>query len=311
MCFRPAGQDVLVADFAVAQILEVAARRLDCPDLGLRIARRQDLAMLGPLALAIRSAPTGLDALNCASRYLFLHARRLTISLAEDPDGARGVVAVRYGSPLGDPPPIQSVDLGLALVHRTITHLIDERYGLRSVDLRYRPPAPLAVYEEFFGAPVRTNRPAAALRVPRSLSDHPLRGGDEHLMRLALTVLAELDPGGCASTAERVQLLLQRCLGTTPPEIAVIARLLTMHPRTLQRRLAAENTSFARILDDVRRRQAHRYLTTTEMPMSQIAHLVGLADQSILTRYARRWWNATPREIRRGVPVDQLGHSHQ
>ncbi len=82
----------------------------------------------------------------------------------------------------------------------------------------------------------------------------------------------------------------------------MISRLLTMHPRTLQRRLAAENTSFATILDDVRRRQAHRYLTTTEMPMSQIAHLVGLADQSILTRYARRWWNATPREIRRDVP---------
>lgn len=58
--------DVLVSDLAVARILESAAHELDCPDLGLRIASRQDLGMLGPLALAIRNAPTVEDALGCA-----------------------------------------------------------------------------------------------------------------------------------------------------------------------------------------------------------------------------------------------------
>ncbi|QHE66894.1 AraC family transcriptional regulator [Rhodococcus sp. WAY2] len=295
--------DMLVADLAVVRILESAARVLDCPDLGLRVAARQDLGMLGPLALAIRNAPTVADAIECTSRYLFLHARGMSIAMEADPNGARGVLALRYEvSPDGLPVSVQGVDLGLGFVHRTIESLMGGRYGLRSVDLPYRPAAPIDRYEKFFGAPVRIARPAALLRVPRSITTHPLLGADEALMRLALTFLARQAPSHPApGTATQVQAAVLQSLGTTPPEIGVVARLLAMHPRTLQRRLAAEGTSFAAILDEVRRKQTRRYLTTTDMPMSQIAALVGLTEQSTLTRCCRRWWNATPREVRRGA----------
>lgn len=293
--------DVLVSDLAVARVLETTAHELDCPDLGLRIASRQDLGMLGPLALAIRNAPTLADALGCASRYLFLHARGLTISMESDPDGARGVVAVRYGSSATHPIPIQGTDLSLGFIHRATKLLVgDDRYGLRSVDLPYRPPAPIEVYEHFFGAPVRVGKPSALLRIPRSFVNRPLNGSDEGLMQLALTFLAEQAPGAAGDVTEQVRAALQRSLGTTAPEIAVIARLLVVHPRTLQRRLAAEGTSFAIILDDVRRGEALRYLTTTSMPMSQVAALIGLSEQSTLTRCSRRWWNSTPLDVRRG-----------
>jgi len=92
---------------------------------------------------------------------------------------------------------------------------------------------------------------------------------------------------------------VQQLLGTTAPQIDSVARLLMIHPRTLQRRLAAEHTSFAAIVDDVRRSEARRYLTTTDLPMSQIASLLGLAEQATLTRCARRWWDSTPTAIRR------------
>src|SRR5688572_20627679 len=39
--------DLLVPDLAMAEVLEIAARELDRPDLGLLIAGRQDLGMLG------------------------------------------------------------------------------------------------------------------------------------------------------------------------------------------------------------------------------------------------------------------------
>ncbi|WP_406236781.1 AraC family transcriptional regulator [Nocardia sp. NBC_01009] len=295
--------DLLVPDQAVAAVLELAAHRLDCPDLGLRIARRQDLDMLGPLALAIRNSPTLADVVECSSRYLFLHARSLSLILEPDPYGDRGVLALRYGVPPGDPTPIQGTDLGLAFVHRTIQRLVEDRYGLRSVELPYRPEAPLHTYEELFGAPVRINRPAAVLRVPSSLATRPLSGGDENLHRLAMAFLAEQSGGANASLVPKVRAAVQQLLGTTPPEIGAVARLLTAHPRTLQRRLATEGTSFAAILDDVRRDAARRYLTTTDMPMSQVASLIGLSEQATLTRSCRRWWATTPTAIRRdGTP---------
>ncbi|MFE3023262.1 AraC family transcriptional regulator [Nocardia tengchongensis] len=296
--------DLLVPDQAVAAVLELAAHRLDCPDLGLRMARRQDLDMLGPLALAIRNATSLAAVLECTSRYLFVHARSLSLTMEADPYGDRGVIALRYGANApGLPTPVQGTDLGLAFVHRTIQRLVEDRYGLRSVELPYRPVAPIRTYEEFFGAPVRIERPAALLRGPATLGDRTLAGGDENLHRLAMAFLAEQSGDAAAAVAPRVRTTLQKLLGTAAPEIEVVARLLTIHPRTLQRRLTAEGTTFAAILDEVRRDEARRYLTTTDMPMSQVASLLGLSEQSVFTRCCQRWWGATPTAVRRGKTV--------
>ncbi|WP_245663490.1 AraC family transcriptional regulator [Nocardia inohanensis] len=296
--------ELLVPDQAVAAAMELAAHRLDCPDLGLRMSRRQDLEMLGPLALAIRNSPTLADVLECTSRYLFVHARSLSLTMEPDPYGDRGVIALRYGvTTPGAPTPVQGTDVGLAFVHHAIARLTGERYGLRSVELPYRPIAPVRVYEEFFGAPVRTERPAALLRVPSALANRPLSGGDENLHRLAMAFLAQQAGGAATALAPKVRIALQKLLGTAAPEIGAVARLLTVHPRTLQRRLTAEGTSFAALLDEVRRSEARRYLTTTDIPMSQIASLLGLSEQSTFTRCCQRWWGATPTAVRRGGPA--------
>ncbi|AKU18597.1 AraC family transcriptional regulator [Luteipulveratus mongoliensis] len=296
------GDDLLVEGEAAATVLEIAAHELDCPDLGLRVAARQDFGMLGPLALAIQNSPTIGDALECTSRYLFVHAEALSLSLVDDPYGTRGIVAVHYGvtEPLPDglPFPIQATDMGLGFLHRAIGFLANGPYGLRTVELPYRPPGPIAAYESFFGVPVRVGRPAALLRVPLSLASQPLTDIDTNVRQLALAFLAERAPEAPNSLAPRVHSAVQQSLGTTPPEIASVARLLALHPRTLQRRLAAEGTSFAAIVDDVRRNAASRYLTTTDMPMSQVAGLLGLSEQSALTRCCRRWWNTTPSAVR-------------
>ncbi len=155
------------------------------------MATRQDLGSPGPLALAIRNAPTVATVLECTSRYLFLHAQGMSIAAEADPNGARGVLALRYGvSPDERLVSAQGMDLGLGFVHRALEFLLGGRYGLRSVDRPYRPRAPIDRYERFFGAPVQIARPAAMLRVPRSITTLPLSGADETLMRSALTFLA-------------------------------------------------------------------------------------------------------------------------
>ena len=291
--------DLLVPDLAVAEVLEIAARELDRPDLGLQIAARQDLGMLGPLALAIQNSPTLADALECTSRYLFVHARSLSLSLVPDPYGARGVVALRYGSEIGDLTQVQGTDLGLGFLHRALQSLVGDSYGLRSVELPHRPAAPLQAHEEFFGTTVRIARPAALLRVPSELATRSLHGGDPALRRLALAFLDQQAAESGPNLVPKVRGAVQQSLGTAPADIESVARLLAMHPRTLQRRLADEGSGFAGILDDVRRQLARRYLTTTDMPLSQVAGLLGLSEQSALSRCCRRWWQSTPTAVRR------------
>ncbi|SUA44894.1 Colonization factor antigen I subunit D [Nocardia africana] len=297
--------DVLVPGMAMAELLEFAASDLGCPDLGLRVAARQDLTMLGSLAVAMQHSATVGDAMECTSRYLFVHARSLRLTVGDDPRGHGDVAGLYYG-PATAEGPVQGTDLGLAFTHRAVTYLHKGDYGLAGVELPYRPPASGRIYQEFFGCPVYFARPghrAAVLRVPRKVLNFKLIGVNDNLRRLALAFLAEQAPAPTAASvrseiAPRVRAIVRESVGTRMIDVAAVARLLSMHERTLQRRLEQENTTFGRLVDDVRRETAHRLLTTTDLPLGQVAGMVGFAEQSGLSRAVRRWWNAAPREIR-------------
>jgi AraC-like DNA-binding protein len=292
--------DAVIRSLVAAQILEVAAGEAHCPDLGLRLAGQQNIAVLGPLAIAIENSPTLGDALDCATRFLFVHSPALTVSRVPDPSGRPGVMGLLYGSTEPDPLPPQAVDLGLGLLHRIVVLLNGGRYGLRSVHLPHPPLAPVARYTEFFGADVRFGQAEAVLRVPQALARTPVSGGNRALRDVALDYMRSHFPAPDQSVTDRVASLLARSLGSSPVDIAAIARLLQVHPRTLQRRLAAERTTFDAILDRVRRETAHRLITSTDVPFTQVTAMVGLTEQSALSRAVRRWFGTTPRALRHG-----------
>ncbi|GAA0582622.1 AraC family transcriptional regulator [Paractinoplanes ferrugineus] len=293
--------DAVIRTLDAGRALETAAAQLDCPDLGLRLAQRQDTAILGPLAIAIENSATMGEALDCATRFLFVHSPALTVAQVPDPSGRPGVVGLRYGSTELDPLPPQICDNGLGLLHRIIVRLGGGRYGLRSVHLTHRPLAPVARYTEFFGADVRFGQEAAVLRVPATLTDAKVAGGNRVLREVALDYIRTHFPQAEPTVAERVRMLLTQSLGTAPADLAAVSRRLQTHPRTLQRRLSATGTTFDKILDDVRREMAHRLITTTELPFTQVTAMVGLTEQSALSRAARRWFGTSPRALRRAT----------
>jgi AraC-like DNA-binding protein len=293
--------DAVIPSPAAAQILETAAVELGCPDLGLRLAGQQNATVLGPLALAIENSPTFGDALDTANRFLFVHSPALTVSQIPDPAGRPGVVGLLYRGTEASPLPPQVVDLGLGLFHRIIMLLHGGPYGLRSVHLPH-PPLAATAAAAFFGAEVRFDQPDAVLRVPGGLAAMPVPGGNQVLRDIAVDYITSHFPAPGLRVADRVRLLLTRALGTSTVEVGAIARLLQLHPRTLQRRLAGEGTTFEAILDDVRRETAARLITQTDLPLVRVTAMVGLAEQSALSRAVRRWFGVSPRVLRAGGP---------
>lgn len=288
--------DAVIRSGVAGRVLETAAAELRCPDLGLRLAGQQNTSVLGPLALAIENSATFGDALDCTSRFLFVHSPALSVAQVPDPSGRPGVVGIRYTGV--EPLPPQVADLGLGLLHRIVLLLHGGRYGLRSVHLPHPPLAPVAAYTAFFGADVRFDQPAAVLRVPHSLAAQPVPGGHQVLRDAAVAYLSSHFPDPGRTVAARVRQRLSQALGTSPVDIASIARLLRTHPRTLQRQLAAEGATFEALLDEVRRDAAYRLITQTHLPLTQVTAMVALAEQSALSRAARRWFAASPRELR-------------
>lgn len=291
--------EVLIEDWMLATVLEAAATDLRCPDLGLRVGELQEFSMLGPLSVAIQHSSSVREALDCTSRYMFVHARDMSVVVVEDAGRVEGTVALQYSYGPGVRALPQATDMTLMFMHRAARFLVGADYGLRTVELPHSAAAGRKRYEQAFGVPVRFRRPGALLRIASSFLNRPLRGVDETLRALAMGHLARQTPPGGPVVTGQVRAVLEQSLGTGSVDLADVAHVLAVHPRTLQRHLASEGTSYASVLDGVRRARARFYLTTTDMPMAQVGSLVGLSEQAVLTRCARRWWGRTPSQLRR------------
>ncbi|MEV6071184.1 AraC family transcriptional regulator [Nocardia sp. NPDC052001] len=300
--------DAVVTAESVGWALEVAAIELGCPDLGLRLAERQDFSIFGPLAVAMLNAPTVGEALVCAQRYLFTHHAGISIELCPDPEHQPGVIAMNYRDIAEVSTFSQCIDHAAGILHRLLRHGLGDAYGLRTVYLPHPPRAPASRYAEFFGAEMRFDMTTTLLRLPSEVLARPVLGSDPMLHRLAMDYLArnysELD----RTMTARVRLAIDRALLESTADIATVAQMLHTGPRTLQRALASEGTTFTAVLDTARRDATYRLLCETDLPMGRITALVGLREQSALTRVVRRWYGRTPQEIRAEGHARQSHH---
>ena len=68
-----------------------------------------------------------------------------------------------------------------------------------------------------------------------------------------------------------------------------------MSARTLQRRLAAFDRTFAGLVDEVRYARACDLLRDPGVSLAEVAFLLGFAEQSSFSRSFKRWSGKTPR----------------
>ncbi len=292
-------EDALLSLRAVVHLLEASAAVTGCADFGLRMSHGQDISVLGPLAIAMQNAPTVASAMDYASRYLFVHSPGLVLTLHDNSPLVRKGAELRFEIRLPrQPAQRQTMDLCLADIHHMGQLLGGERYLLRAVTLPHAPLAPASTYVRFFGAPVRFEQEHAGLHIARSTLEASLSAVNETLRRIAVDYLSLHFETPGQALAARVRQALRRTLGTTRGKKANVADLLGMHPRTLQRRLDAEGTSFEVIREEVRRETALRYLSETRIPLTQLAGILGLSEQSALARSCRRWFGTSPSRLR-------------
>ncbi|KAB2888831.1 MAG: AraC family transcriptional regulator [Kofleriaceae bacterium] len=173
-----------------------------------------------------------------------------------------------------------------------------------AVELPHAPPADdLTAYEAVFGVPPRMRRPVGAVELARSDLDRPCPAADPHLSEVILrqaNALLAARPGPSTTYGDRVRRYLVDHLGGNAVSLASAAESLKLSERSLQRRLAAEDTSFDALVDELRRELALRYLADRSMAIGEVAYLLGYSEPSAFHRAFKRWTGSTPAEIRAG-----------
>lgn len=293
--------DALVPLRAATLLLEASAELTGLGDFGLRMSSYQGIEVLGPLSLVMRNAPTVRDALNDVIRYLFVQSPGITVSVDERTSAVPNTVAVSVEVRLsGAIVTRQNSDLCLADAYNFLRLVAGDSCELHAVSLSHQPIASRAVYERFFGARLLEEPSGATLYISRKTFAANVQGANAAFRQVAEDYIFRNFGVAEQSASERVRLALRRTLGTSGCDKPNIAALLALHPRTLQRRLAEEGTSFGAIKEELRKQLALEYLRGTRMTICQISQMLGFPAQSALTRACRLWFGATPLELRAG-----------
>jgi AraC-like DNA-binding protein len=173
---------------------------------------------------------------------------------------------------------------------------------VKSAAVSFRHPAPDYVdeYQRIFQAPIEFEAANNILLLDEyCLALNPENPDDrlhQLLMKYADASVNHL-PGN-SSLAHRVVEEIKRTLQDGELTADSIAKRLCMSPRTLHRRLNDENTSFAKLRDQLRCELAQSMLRNGELTITDITYLLGFSQPSAFNRAFKRWMGLTPQLFR-------------
>ena len=85
----------------------------------------------------------------------------------------------------------------------------------------------------------------------------------------------------------------------------MVARIVDLHPRVLQQRLAAQGSSFSALLESRRLRLAKEHLAHSDIDLTTLALNLGYAELAVFSRAFKRWQGVSPRAWRRQQQADR------
>ncbi len=274
------------------RIWPVGARMWGRAGLGLYAGCGLRFGMLEALDYAFATAPNVRDGLLRIAAYFDVVTNGLTkIRVAEAGGGTE--LRVEYL-----PMPLDDLrDYGIASLVQRVRWAGAE--PLR-VELRGGPVAKPSEYEALLACPVFFERESSALVISATDAARPMPASfpglrdviDREMTRLLQRAAAESDP------LLDVRREVFATLGGVGPSLQDVARRLAVSERTLQRRLAQQQTTFKDIVDDIRRALALDHLGRDQLSVAEIGFLLGFSEPSAFSRAFHRWTGERPADHR-------------
>ncbi|HUH57149.1 MAG TPA: helix-turn-helix domain-containing protein, partial [Pseudomonadales bacterium] len=165
----------------------------------------------------------------------------------------------------------------------------------KEVHLNHPQPDYVDAYYELTHCPVLFDQPRTEIIIDSHLLDTPLAMADQATAAMAeqqcADILARMGPK--EGLVAKVRRILLSSPGSFLPVDEVASQLATS-TRTLSRGLQDVGTSYQRVLDEVRKEMAIEYLRNSNLPVEEIAALIGYSDPSNFRKAFRRWTTHAP-----------------
>jgi AraC-like DNA-binding protein len=279
------------------KLLELAADALHDDLLGFHLAQNYDLREIGLFYYVLASSEILADALLRAERYgrivnegFSLHART----------GKETAISLSYVG-IDRRSDRHQIAFWLTSLVRLCRQLTNRRLMPSRVKVMHRRDKTPAEFRSLLGCEIEFGANVDELVFPAAVKLMPIVSADPYLNQMLLKYCEEAHahrPANGASLRSSVENAITPLLPHGKAGAGEIARQLGMSHRTLARRLAAEGLTLSEIQKELKTDLAQRYLRDGDLPISQIAWLLGYCEVSAFTHAFKRWTGTAPRQSR-------------
>ena len=274
-------------------LLDAAASSTGCAHVGLLAGRSWHLSDLGLLGELCRHSATVGDALHALAFHQRINSDAGAAFLLERDGWVDLGYAIYCADATGGS---QISEAALACGFNFLRELCGGAWLPTQVQFAHARPADARPHRAFFKVCPKFDADYAAIRFPARWMQRRIEGADP-LRRAALEVEASgVDDGDllhAVRRAVRIGLVTGRSSGDD------VAQSLSLHRRTLNRRLEAEGTTFQALLDAVRFDTARQLLDGSRLPLDDVAAALGYGGVTQFMRRFRHWTGTTPGDWRR------------
>jgi len=283
---------------AQIRVLALAAEAIGDDLLGFHLARDFELGEIGLPYYVMASSESLAEALRNAERYSAVANDGVRLKVRQDRDA---VIEIEYAN-VDRSSDRHQIEFWMVALVRICRKITDCRLAPLRVGLRHSRKSAAPEFNAFLGCEVDFGSNADEIVLSKAVFSLPAVGGDPHLHNLlvgyAEEVLARRSALSAVGARSKVEDVLIKLLPHGRTSALEVARQLGMSRRTLTRALSGEGTSFSEVLEQLREVLAKRYLRERELPVSQIAWLLGYREISSFTHACKRWTGMTPRQLR-------------
>ena len=291
-----------LAATAQVRLLELAAKELQDDCFGFRLARDFELGEIGLLYYVMSSSDRLVDGLRNAERYCAINNEGVRLRVSLERTFTIGFEYLNIDR-LSDHHHMEFWLVTLVRICRTLT---SSRLAPKQIKLRhFRPETPPDV-RSHLGCEIDFAAHSDEISFPAPIGVLPVVGADVHLHKLLLQYADEALSNRLsrrASIRSQTEDQIAQLLPHGKANALEIARRLGMSRRTLARALSAEGAAFSAVLETLRQALAKRYLRERELPISEIAWLLGYREISSFTHAFARWTGLTPKAFRNSKDV--------
>ena len=268
-------------------------------DVALRAGARQRIGDFGIYGFALASSATFQDGLEFGIAHMQPAMPFLQPTLRVQGDVAilACVPAERFGPVL----PFVA-EFWRSSLNSLFRRVLDAPLPARRLVCNYPAPAHWRSYAPIFGCTPEFDADVLEWHFDAAILQAPCQDANsithELCTRLCVATTHEGDQaGGWAGRVRGACLDDARCMVS----VVRLAERLGVSVRTLHRRLADQGVTFKGVIDQTRKEMAIGYLSSSKLPVVDIAERVGFSEATNFRKAFKRWTGKVPSDYRTGA----------